>query len=434
MFYVKKHHWKNWSESVHCYPENYVEPDSVEQVVQLVKSHYKLGRKMRVVGTGHSFTPLVATSETLLSLNRLTGIEKINQETKIATVRAGTKLKDLGNLLHDAGYAMENLGDINEQTIAGAISTGTHGTGKTFGTLSTQVAGLTIVTGKGDLLHIDEKSDKDLLSAAQTSLGLFGIIVSVDLKVEEAYFLKANSFKLPLNQCLTELDRLKEHRNMEFFWFPYTETVQVKTKDYYEGKVEKPAKLNYVNDVLIENGLFKLMSEASRIMKKSSPYMSKLSALGVPTGQSIGYSHHIFESIRQVKFNEMEYSIPEEKMAEVLLAIKELIKHKAYDVNFPIECRYVKGDDIWLSPAYARDSAFIAVHMYKGMEFTNFFKDVEAIFKSFDGRGHWGKMHDMTLADIKSQYTKFDDFLTLREELDPKQIFVNDYMKRLFAI
>lgn len=435
MFSLKKHEWKNWSHSVHCYVDRFFEPESVEEVIRIVKTHMRLGKRLRVVGAGHSFTPLVATSESLLSLNNLSGVERINEETRIARVRAGTKLKDLGILLNRAGYAMENLGDINEQTIAGAISTGTHGTGKDFGSLSTQVAGISIVTGTGEYITINEKENAHLLEAVKTSLGLLGVIVSVNLNVLPAYQLIETSYKLSFKSCIEKLDQLnEENRNMEFFWFPYTETVQVKTNNLYFGQIKRPYQGHFFNDIVIENGLLKVMSELSRTIKMTAKYMSKLSATGVPTGKKIGQSHHVYQSIRSVKFQEMEYSLPAHLMKNALLAMKEKIKAERYAVNFPIECRYVKGDHIWLSPAYQQDSAFIAIHMYQGMPFERFFHDMEVILQSFGGRPHWGKMHTMTYEALETIYPQLKDFLKVRAQLDPHNIFVNDYMRRLFAL
>jgi len=428
-------HWKNWSESVHCQPEKFLKPQNLEELINLVKMCNEDNRKIRVVGSGHSFTPLSATTELLVSIENLTGIDHVDAKNEIVTVWAGTILKKLGELLFEQGYAMENLGDINAQSIAGAISTGTHGTGIDFGSISTQVAGVTLLTATGELLEISEQSNPELLEAVKVSLGMLGIIVKVKLKVVPAYQLIARSYRSTLNECIAILDQLnKDNRNFEFYWFPYTETVQIKTMNIYNETIEKEYKPSFIKDVLIENGLFKVISEVSRIIPATSKMMSQVSAMGVPVGEKKGDSHLLYATPRLVKFNEMEYSIPAEYMGEVLKEIEETIKRKKYRVHFPLECRYVNRDAIWLSPAYERDSAFIAVHMYKGMEFAEYFAAIEEIFQRYDGRPHWGKMHTMTNEKLLNAYPKLNEFLRVRNELDENGIFLNEYMIELFNI
>lgn len=435
MLSIKNKQWRNWAETTACHVEHVYEPKSIEEVQEIVKQHQKTGKKIRVVGAGHSFTPLVATTSSLLSLDYMQGILHVNTEEDIVTVYGGTRLKNLGPLLHEQKYAMENLGDINEQSLAGAISTGTHGTGIRFGSLSTQVVGMTIVTSDGELMEVSERKNKNYFKAMQTSLGLLGIIVKVDLQVEPSFRLKAKSIKTNLNTCLMQLDVLKEeNRHFEFYYFPYTDTVQIKTANEAEESNGKTYKPSYVKDILIENSLFKVMSETSRMIPNTSRFISKLAAVGVPTGEKTGDSFDVFTTPRLVKFTEMEYSIPTNKMKEVILEIKTVIEQEKFDVHFPIECRYVKGDSIWLSPAYGRDSAFVAVHMYKGMEHEPYFEAVERILMRHAGRAHWGKMHMMDYDQLQAAYPKLNAFLQVREILDPEQMFVNSYLATLFHL
>lgn len=424
--------WNNWSQSVHCQPEYFVEPNNLLELMTIVKNCRKQKKTIRVVGSGHSFTPLVATSEVLLSIDKLSGIDCIDHENNYVTVWAGTKLSDLGNQLHEKGYALENLGDINAQTIAGAISTGTHGTGISFGSISTQVIGITILTAAGELLEISHAVNKRFLQAAKLSLGMLGIIVKITLKVLPAYQLIGHSYRYSLHDCLSQLDRLKqENRNFEFYYFPYTNTVQVKTMNLADIDKRKQSKFK---KLVIENGLFYALSEISRLVPRSAKFVSTVSALGVPVGFEANDSHQLYATPRLVKFNEMEYSVPAEAMGEVLREIDHVIRKNNYDVHFPIECRYVKADEIWLSPSYERDSAYIAIHMYKGMEFTPYFSAIESVFKQYEGRPHWGKMHTMTYENISEVYPRLSDFLRIREELDEAGLFLNEYVRKLFQI
>ena len=432
----KRHVWKNWSESVHCEPEHFIEPNNLSQLQSIVRHAYKTGRKIRVVGAGHSFTPLVATSDTIISLQHLVGIDQIDRTNHHVTVWGGTNLKELGEQLWEQGYAMENLGDINKQTIAGAISTGTHGTGIHFGSISTQAVGITLLQANGDMIEINETNESSLLQAAQLSLGMLGIIIKVTLKVLPAYQLVGHSYRLSLEDSLQQLMALRSnHRNMEFYWFPFTNTVQIKTMNMADATVELANKKqhNMFKKIVIENGLFWMMSEVSRIVPKSAKAISTLSAIGIPVGTETDASHAILATPRLVKFQEMEYSVPMEHVETILRTIDAVIRKEQYAVHFPIECRFVKRDDIWLSPSYERDSAYIAIHMYKGMDFSPYFQALEKILKQYEGRPHWGKMHTMNKAEVQAAYPRLHDFIDVRNRLDERGIFLNEYMHHLFG-
>lgn len=437
MFSIKKDQvtWRNWSESVVAQPKEFVKPKNLEQLKLFVRYCAEQEMTLRVVGAGHSFTPLVATNEALVSLDHLTGIVEVDAEQEQVTVWAGTRLRDLGPLLDEYGYAMENLGDTNSQSIAGAISTGTHGTGIQFKSISNQVVALTMVTAKGEVIDISREQNERYFEAARLSLGMLGIIVKVTLKVVKAYTLKEQSYRLTLDEGIQNLTTLKtQHRNFEFFWFPYTNSIQVKTLDQTKAQVPENQKDHSFKELAIENGLFWMLSEMSRYMPKTSRMVSKISALGIPSGEAFNRSYLQYVTPRLVKFNEMEYSVPKAAMGDVLRAIERLFARKKINVHFPLECRYVKGDSIWLSPSYEQDSAYIAVHMYKGMAFSDYFDEVEAIFLAYKGRPHWGKMHTLQYEQLQGMYPHLEAFLHVREELDPEGLFLNEYLRQLFLI
>lgn len=427
--------WKNWSQTVVSYPESLYYPENVDDIFMIINKAKTEGKTIRVVGAGHSFTPLVATSEYLVSLDHLSGIDSIDPINHLVTAWAGTSIRDLGVLLHDEGYAMENLGDINVQSIAGAISTGTHGTGINFGSISTQVSMITIITASGEIVEVSPTENSDYFKALQLSLGMLGIMIKVQLRVIPRHQLQSESYRLPLNDCLNNLNELKKsHRHFEFFWFPYTETVQVKTMNSLADRVVPEKKTRALNTLVIENGAFWVLSELSRLQPKMSKLVSAISAKGIPVGKEIGYSHSIYATPRLVRFYETEYSVPAENIASVIKDIKYVLEKKRFNVHFPIECRYVLEDDIWLSPSYQRNSAYIAVHMYKGMPFQPYFDAIEEVFKYYEGRPHWGKMHSLSHESLASLYPLFNDFLKVRETLDPNQLFLNGYLKNLFGI
>ncbi|WP_420812637.1 D-arabinono-1,4-lactone oxidase [Planococcus versutus] len=424
--------WKNWAHTSESTPENTFYPTSIEDVCKLVKEASKQQKKIKVVGAGHSFTSLVQTSEWLVSLDQFSGIETINEEACYATVLGGTRLFQIGEALGKRGYAQENLGDVNVQSIAGAISTGTHGTGIAFGNISTQVLEVVLVTGTGEILTISENNNPAYFKACLVSLGSLGIIVKVTIKIIPSPVYEYKSQKIAYSQLSQQLEQLiKSNRHFEFYLFPYSDVVQVKTMNAVEQKAQR-MELHHFKNLVMENYLFFVISETCRILPKSSRFFSKISAKGVSTTIKRANSYQLFATPRLVRFREMEYCIPLENLKPALEKIRECIVTKKHKVHFPIECRTVKADDIWISPSYQRDSAYIAFHMYKGMPYEEYFHDMESIMQQFDGRPHWAKMHTRTTEDLLTLYPKLSDFLAVREELDPEGIFMNDYLNTLF--
>ena len=431
-------HWSNWSGSVQSTPREIVLPDSVDELINLIGRAGREGRHIRVVGSGHSFTPLVQTSDILVSLDKLQGIEKIDTERQTVTVLGGTKLHRLSQELFAHGLAQENLGDIDVQSIAGAISTGTHGTGIRFGSLSTQVEQLTLVTANGELLTCSQDEHPDIFKAAQVSFGTLGIITGITLRVVPAQRLRLQSRRARLSECLQHLEQYKsEHSHFEFFWFPFTDLVQAKFLDETQEAVSG-GKLNKLwgefSRTVLENGAFWLLSEWSRLRPQMASTVSKISAQSIPSVDEIDYSHRLFATPRAVRFQEMEYNIPVEHLQAVISEIQECIEKHRFAVHFPVECRFVHADDIWLSPAYQRESAYVAVHMYRGMPYQAYFQHIEEIFRRYQGRPHWGKMHTRTAQELAGLYPRWQDFLSIRAQLDPQELFLNDYLHQLLML
>lgn len=426
--------WRNWSGSVRCAPREVVRPTHLSELAALVGTYGRDGRHVRVVGAGHSFTPLVRTDDVLMTLDRMQGVEAVDTERGTVRVQGGTKLKLLGAELLARGLAQENLGDIDVQSIAGAISTGTHGTGVGFGTLATQVAGLTIVTASGEVLECSDEQHSDIFKAAQVSLGVLGVLAAVTLRVVPAKRLHFQARREPLEHCLANLDRYKaENSHFEFFWFPYGKWVQAKLLNETEAPAKGSNLWGTFNKVVMENGVFWALSEMSRLAPPLAPGISRLSGWGISAVDETDYSHRLFATPRAVRFQEMEYNIPAEHFPAVIAEVRECIERNRFRVNFPIECRFVRGDDIWLSPAYQRDSAYVAVHMYRGMEYERYFHAIEDIYQRYQGRPHWGKLHTRTAAQLAALYPRWDDFLRVRAALDPRGMFLNDYLRRLLA-
>jgi FAD-linked oxidoreductase len=425
--------WANWAGSVRCRPRTTERPATLEETSAAVRRATSAGRGLRVVGSGHSFTPLVATEGALLSLVDAQGVRSLDLERMEASVLGGTRLSLLGEALFARGVAMENLGDIDAQALAGAIATGTHGTGLSLGSLSTQVAALTLVTAGGERFECSGAHEREVFQAARVSLGVLGVIWEARLKVVPAYRLRYARKGLDLDDCLARLPELLAHRHFELYWFPHTRRVDCKTMDETDETASPDGPARWINDVVLENGAFGLLSEACRVIPALTAPVSRLCARLVSEGTRVGPSHRVFATPRLVRFVEMEYAVPAEEAADCLTEIRRHVEEKRVRVHFPVELRFVQGDDLWLSPAFGRDSAYIAVHQYRGMPYTEYFDGVEAIFRNHAGRPHWGKLHTRSADDLARIYPMWGRFHQVRRRLDPGGVFLNDYLRRLFG-
>ena len=427
---------KNWAENVQWNPTEVEYPSSEEEIQKVVINSLNANKKIRVIGAGHSFTPLCVTGETSVSLDNYQGISSVDKENNTATIKGGTKLRLLGELLFKEGLAMENLGDVDIQSIAGTISTGTHGTGINFGTISTQVIALKFINGKGDIVSCSSTEDKSLFKAAQVSLGCLGIITEITIQCIPTYKLKLQNKKEKLTNVLATLPRRNsENRNFEFYWIPYTDTAWTKTSNVV--KDSEPSKINFFNywtEYVLENYVFKVFCELARIFPSQNKTVAKITATSISNVKKVYYSHKVYATQRMVKFTEMEYNIPAEAHEDVFKDIAKLVNTKKFNIHFPIENRWVKADDIYMSPAYGRDSAYIACHVYKGKKYQSYFNALEEVFRAYGGRPHWGKMNTISAIDVVGMYPKYDEFMKHRKEQDPDDIFVNTYVAKLLEI
>lgn len=427
---------KNWAGNVIWNPSEIAYPSSQEEIQQLVLKAANDRKKIRVLGTGHSFTALCQTEDTLVSLDKYQGLITVDTGKMQATVKGGTKLNHLGDLLFKEGMAMENLGDIDVQSIAGTISTGTHGTGASFGTISTQVIALQFVNGKGEIISCSETENRELFKAAQVSMGALGIITQITLQCVPLYKLGVEMKAAPLEDVLANLQaHLDDNRNFEFFWLPYTNKVATKTSNIEAtSEVDKISFFNYWSEYIIENYLFMGICEFGKWFPSKTQAISKLTANLISDSKKTAFSHKIYATPRLVKFREMEYNVPADAYQEVMKDVIKTVNSGKFDVHFPIENRWVKGDDILMSPANGRDSAYIACHVYSNKDCKPYFKALEDIFRAYDGRPHWGKMNTLSPAVIADMYPEFSTFMKHRSEQDPDNIFVSQYMKQLLGL
>jgi FAD-linked oxidoreductase len=423
--------WSNWAGNQHANPQAIEHPADVDDVAAVVKRAAADGRRVKPLGSGHSFTSTSATDGIALRLDRMTGIREIDHDRGLVTVRAGTPLHELNRLLASHGLAMANLGDIDRQTISGATSTGTHGTGETLGGLATQIVALELVTGDGSVVTCSADERSELFACARVGLGALGVVTAVTLQCVPAFDLVADERPMPVDEVLEQYDDFaRDNDHFEFYWFPHTKRAIVKRNNRRqpEDDAQPLGRLRgFVDDELLANVAYDLVCRLGRRRPALVPRLNRSAAALTPR-TFVAPSYEVFVSPRRVRFVEMEYAVPRQHARAAFTAIREVIDREQLHVSFPIEARVVAADDIALSTASGRDSAYFAVHMYRGVEFERYFRNVEAAMRDLDGRPHWGKMHYRTADDLRPAYARFDEFLAQRDACDPDRVFANDYL------
>lgn len=426
--------WKNWSGSVDCQPTHYAEPSSAEALADAIEAAAGRGHHVRIAGSGHSFTPVVASDATLLSLRHMRGVTHTDREAMTATLLAGTPIAEIGAPLHEAGLGLLNQGDVHPQAIAGAVATGTHGTGKRLGSLSEAVAGFELVTADGQVRWCSRNENAELFEYGRVALGSLGVMTRIEMRVREAYKLEELKRNLPLREVLDEAERTAASvRHWEFHWFPYSELAATKVMEPTHAEVRPERLRHFFVDTVFENAAWWMCCQATRMAPGLNQPVARFAAKTFSESSKVDWSYKVFPNPRMVRFNEMEYAVPAAKGPEVLLEIKDLIEREQFDVAFPIEYRYVQADDIPLSPFYRRDAAVLSCHVFNGKPYACYFEAVEAVFRKHGGRPHWGKMHHLQADDLRALYDRYDDFQALRARVDPQGVFQSPYIARIFG-
>ncbi len=395
------------------------------------------GGRVKAVGAGHSFTGIGLPDDVQLRLDHLAGLVRLDRGTGLVTVQAGMPLHRLNRLLAEAGLGLTNLGDIDRQTIAGAVSTGTHGTGARFGGLATQLRGLELVLADGSVLSASADENADVFAAARVGLGALGVLSTVTLQAEPLFAMRAQEGPMGLSDVLAQFDELAASTDhVEFYWFPHTERTLVKRNARlpWSDDVRSPSRLSsWWNDELMNNVAFGaaigLGKRAPRAVPRINSVVTRL--LGERTFTDV--SHRVFTTPRRVRFVEMEYAVPRSELTELVRAIKQTIETRGWPIAFPIEVRVAAGDDIALSTASGRDSGYVAVHVPAGQEHETYFRAVEHLAGAVGGRPHWGKLHYLDAATLRERYPRFDEFVALRDRLDPNGLFSNSYLDRVLG-
>lgn len=385
--------WSNWSGRHHAKVKHFHHLRSEEDAAALAAEATQRSLRIRAAGTGHSHSPLIPNDDIIVDTSGLAGVQSIDHGTKRAWIGAGTKIVALGAPLQAAGLALANQGDIDQQAIAGAVGTGTHGTGIALRNLSSAVTGIRIATAAGELLTVSPTQHPELWQAARLHLGAFGIITAVEMQLRPRYRLRERGWQAKYDEVTAAIDRhAAEHRHFEFFWYPKTDTAFAKTLD----ETDEPAR-------------YPLAEE----------------------GQRLAWSHEVLPNHRPHKHTEMEYSIPAEHGIACFDAIRNLLLTRFTDVLWPVEYRTLAADDVWLSTAYARPTVTLSVHQTIDADETNYYRACEEIFRSFEGRPHWGKMHYLDGSTMRNIHPRWQDWWRERNLVDPTRTFLNPFLEAL---
>ena len=425
--------WSNWSGLQRCQPRDFVKVSGVGELAEVVGKAGSEGRQVTTVGSGHSFTPTALSDDLLLDITRIAGVISVDRDSGLVEVGAGTILADLNRELDRLGLAMPNLGDIDRQTIAGAISTGTHGTGRALPNISAQIERMKVMGADGTVRDLEPGSDE--LLAARVSIGSLGVITSVTLRTVPAFNLHRVDEPMDLDEALADFDRItQENEHFEFFVFPYTRTALTLKRNRTDRPLAPRSKADrFLGDVVIENGLGDLALRATGKFRSAIPKMARFSTGFMSQSEQVDRSHRVFANYRTIRFNEMEYALPAEAGPETLDRVLAMIEGENFPLPMPIECRISAGDDALISQAHERPTVYIAVHQHRTMEFEPYFREIERIFREVDGRPHWGKLHFREAADLAPSFPRWDDFQRVRDRLDPNRTFSNAYVRRVLG-
>jgi L-gulonolactone oxidase len=426
--------WRNWAGNHVASPVVVERPGTDAELVAVVKRAATRGQRIKVVGAGHSFTDIACTDGVQISLDDYDRMLSVDRERSRVTVQAGIRLRTLNEALAARGLGMENLGDIAYQSIAGAISTSTHGTGARYGGLATQVVGLDLITGDGSVVNCSLDEEPEIFQAARVSLGALGVISTVTLQCVPGFNLRAVEEPMRLDHVLDHFDEYAaDNDHFEFYWVPHTGWALTKRNNRTDEPAGGRGRLGEFRDrVLLENVAFGAVCRVGRLRPSLIPRLSKI----LPsTGRTeyVHRSYQVFTSPRLVHFYEMEYSIPRAAVVGALRQVVEFVERSGLRLSFPVEVRVTAPDDIPLSTATERASAYIAVHVYRGMPFEQYFRGVEAIMDPLGGRPHWGKLHYQTAATLAPKYPQWDRWQAVRRRLDPEGRFANHYTDRVLG-
>ncbi|WP_448315855.1 D-arabinono-1,4-lactone oxidase [Streptomyces sp. CO7] len=427
--------WRNWAGNVTARPARQVAPGSAEEVAAAVRDAAERGLRVKPAGTGHSFTAAAATDGVLIRPERLAGVHRVDRAAGTVTVGAGTPLKQLNAALAGEGLSLTNMGDIMEQTVSGAVSTGTHGTGRESGSISAQIVALELVTADGSVLTCSREENPEIFAAARIGLGALGVVTALTFKVEPVFLLTAREEPMSFDQVTGAFEELwSSNEHFEFYWFPHTGNCNTKRNNRSAGPPRPLGRAGaWLEDEFLSNGVFGAVNRLGRAVPAAIPAIARISSRALSARTYTDIPYKVFTSPRRVRFVEMEYALPRASMVDALRELRSAVDRSGLRVSFPVEVRTAPADDITLSTASGRDSAYIAVHMFQGTPYQAYFTLAERIFTAYEGRPHWGKVHTRDAGHLAGVYPRFGEFLELRNRLDPERRFQNDYLRRVLG-
>lgn len=429
------HVWSNWARDQHCAPARIVRPATEAELVQAIADARRDGLPVRAIGSSHSFTDIACTDGVMVDTSELRRIVDVDAGSGRVTIEAGVKLHALGPLLAEHGLALENQGDIDAQSLAGALATATHGTGARFGNLSARVAGMRLVTAGGDVVDLTEESDPEGLRAARVSLGALGVVSRVTIACSPLYTLERDDRPLPLAPTLARLDaHVDGSDHFELFVWPYTRAAMTRSTMRTDAPPRPTPRWKHeYHERVVQNGLLGLVCRTGRRFPRAVPRLNRTMAAALSAARDQDHAYKVYACRREVRFTETEYAIPRACAAEAIERALALVERRRLPILFPFEVRFAAGDDAFLSTAYERDTCYIAAHQYTGMEFESFFRGFEEIMMSYDGRPHWGKRHYQGAATLRERYPRWERFQAVRARLDPDGVFTNAYTRRVLG-
>lgn len=427
--------WRNWGRNQRCSPAAVEEPESELEVAESVKRAAVAGQTVKVAGSGHSFTDIACTDGRLLRLEALDRFVAVDDEAKTVTVEAGIQLWKLNEELARRGLALANLGDIDRQTISGAIATATHGGGARFGGLATFVQEMELVTAGGEVLRCSPDEEPEIFACARVGLGALGVVTKLTLRCVPAFRLHSLERPTTLEQMLADFDATVDaNEHMDFYWWPHTDVATVKVNNRTDDPVRRKSSYKtWRDEVLLSNYLFGALCALGRLRPSRVPDLMRTTAKSLGKTELVDESHRVLCSRRLVRFVEMEYAVPRADVGKALLGVRDLIEGEGLRVDFPVELRVAAADDIPLSTAHGRETAYLAVHLSSGTPFERYFRGVEAIMDDLGGRPHWGKLHFQDAATLATRYPEWERFQAVRGRLDPDGRFRNAYLDRVLG-
>ncbi|WP_035846206.1 D-arabinono-1,4-lactone oxidase [Kitasatospora azatica] len=428
--------WSNWAGNQSAEPSQMVTPGSAEELAAVVKQAGEQGRTVKAVGSGHSFTAIAAADNgVLVRPEALTAVRELDRQAGTVTVESGLPLAQLNRLLAAADLSLTNMGDIEVQTVAGATSTGTHGTGRDSGSLAAQIKALEIVLADGSVHRCSPTEEPELFQGARLGLGALGVISAITFGVEPAFLLTAHEQPMGFEQVLGDFEQLTGvNEHFEFYWFPHTDRCSTKRNNRSQGPAAPLAPFKaWLEDDFLSNTVWEGACRIGRAFPKSIPAIAAVASRAWSERTYTDLAYKVFTSPRKVRFIEMEYAVPREAATTVLCELKRLVERSDWQISFPVEVRCAPADDLWLSTANGRDSVYIAVHLYRGTAEQGYFTAVEQLMTAHQGRPHWGKLHTRDAEYLAGVYPHFGDFTALRDRVDPERRFANGYLRRVLG-